>query len=123
MYPELTDRFQTVVYWEKSSVDDYGEPTISSGVELSVRWERETNEVLSPTGETINTDITLTVDQELVVGSLVWYGIEEDLPDDVTTTTNLYQVVAYEEIPDVKNRVASKVAYLKRFNDTLPTIS
>lgn len=123
MNPELSDRFQKAVYWAKGGIDDYGEPTISAGVELDVRWERETNEVLDPNGETINTDVVMFVDQELTQGSIVWYGSEDDLPDDVTTTTDLYQVIAYEEIPDVKNRVASKVAYLKRFNDTLPAIS
>lgn len=120
--PELDYRFQRAQLWERIGDDEHSNPIISARVELKVRWENKQLEMLNPSGQPIKIDALVIVIRMIAVGSIMWNGCEDDLPDDLTTITNLMEVVAFDNIPDVKGRVFRKTVGLKRYNDKLPEI-
>lgn len=89
------------------------------GVEVLVRWEEKLEEITDPFGKPIVSQIRLVLDRVVAPGSIFWKGALEDIPSPVT---NLFQVAAYGEIPDVKGRTSRKVARLIRYGNELPTI-
>lgn len=119
---ETADLHQKAMLWEFSGHDRY-QQTVSSGVELNVRWEDKREETVDAEGRTVAVEATVVVDQKITVGSIMWKGKETDLPDPVTDVTDLKIVVAYNETPDIKGRNIRRTVKLARYNDTLPTIA
>ena len=121
--PETSGRLQKAVLWERDGVDDYGQPTVGEGEELDVRWEFKEEDVLDPRGNPIRVDANAVVSQRIPVGSNMWLGSLNDWPGTGTPEPDdeLMVVVAYQEVPDVRNRVSRRKVYLKRHRDALPT--
>lgn len=117
---EVSSRHQKAVLWAASSHDDYGNPLVDAAAEITVRWVEKRTEGVGPNGEAIAIDATVVVDQEIAVGSIMWLGAKDDLPD---TPTNLKQVVAYNQTPDIKGREFYRTVSLIRYSDTLPTLA
>lgn len=121
-HPEQDYRFQKAQMWEKVGDDGYGNPIISVRVELCVRWENKQIEMIDPDGQPIRVDALVQYIEDIEVGSIMWLGCEDDLPDSGIPTTKLMEVVAFDDIPDVKGRVFRKTFGLKRYNQLLPVI-
>lgn len=120
--PERAFLRQTAVLWPKSGVNAYGQATVGSPVELRVRWEWTRSEVLDPLKAPTALDASVVVDRVIAVGSLMWLG---ELSDFVGTGSGwegheIYEVKAYEETPDLKNRVSMRTVGLMRYKGTLP---
>lgn len=113
---------QKAVYWANSGeLDDFGEPTLNAGVEINVRWEEKRGELLNANDDRIATEVNVVVDREIAIGSILWKGL---LEDHVTgTSTGYKQVVAYNEIPDIKARNYRRVVTLAKHSDRLPTLA
>ncbi len=93
---------QKAVLWAFSSYDDNGLPTVTStGVEIKVRWEKGRHEATDSNSKPIAADGRLKVDREIAIGSELWMGELEDVPE---TLTNVHTVIDYQEVPDVKGR-------------------
>lgn len=120
--PELDYRFQRAQLWERIGDDEHANPIISTRVELKVRWENKQIEMLTPSGQPIKIDALVIVVRDIKVGSIMWEGCEDDLPDDLSTITKLMEVVAFDNIPDVKGRIQRRTVGLKRYNDKIPEI-
>lgn len=117
---ETTSRHQKAVLWAANGFDNNGEVKIDAAVEVDVRWEEKQTESLDPTGNTIRSDATVVVDQDIVIGSIMWKGIL----DDVTTPpVDLWQVINFSDIPDVKGRVDRRLALLIRYSNELPELA
>lgn len=113
-------RRQDAVYYALSGKDKWGNPTVSAGIALRVRWVTEQRETLTPDNTTQITDVRINVDRDIAVGSIFWEGKLADLPSPVT---NLYQVVQKRSIPNLKNYQTEYDLFLIRYGDTLPTIA
>jgi len=116
---EVMERNQKTVLWAYVSRDEYGSPTVSSAVEIDVRWEVTNGLLMDPLGKPVAYDAWVVVGQEVSIGSIMWLGCLDDLP---TTPTNLFTVVGNVAIPDIKNREVFRPILLVRYSDTLPTI-
>lgn len=112
-------RFQKAVCWAKSSVDQFGNPTVTAPVELDVRWEKGLSREITPNINPIAVADTVWVDQEIALGSMMRYGELIDLP---AVPDEIREVVDYVEIPDVKGRVRERVVLLAKYADRLPTV-
>ena len=110
-------RNQDAAYWAKVGDDRYGTTKVSAGIPLRVRWEEKQGEMLSPTGETISTDAQVVVAREVLVGSIMHLGKATTTP-----TSKIFQIVAYDRIPDVDNRWIRRTVGLKRYTDTMPQV-
>jgi hypothetical protein len=120
--PELDYRFQKAQLWQRTGNDEYGNPLLSGREEVKVRWERKELQMIGPDGQPIKIDVLVIAVIEIPNGSIMWEGKQGDLPNDITTITNLMEVVAYDKIPDVKGRIVRRTYGLKRYNDKLPTV-
>lgn len=121
-YPEQDYRFQKAQLWTRRGDDEYGVPLIAARQELTVRWENKQRQMISPSGQPIAVDATVIVVCDVAMGSIMWEGCVADLPDDGIPTSGLMEVVAFDNVPDVKGRVFRKTVGLKRYTDKLPEI-
>lgn len=121
-FPEQDYRFQKAQIWQRKGDDPYGNPIIGDRQELTVRWEDKQLEMIDPQGQPIRIDALVIHVCSIEVGSIMWRGCQADLPDDEVPTVGLMEVVALDDIPDVKGRAFRKTAGLKRYNDKLPRI-
>jgi hypothetical protein len=110
--------------WERVGNDAYGEPIVSSPIELRVRWEDTDDEMRKPDSTLIRLAATVVVDRKVPIGSIMWKGDLDDWNGTGSSTDeiDLMQVEAYLETPDLKNRYLRRVLRLSRFRSTLPTI-
>lgn len=119
---ETIQRFQDAVYWAKSDDDRYGSPKVVAAIALRVRWEQKQAEMLSPQGETISVDAQVVADRALVMGSIMWLGRLVSLGTPPTPTSDIFQAVAYDDVPDVDNLYIRRTYGLKRYTDALPEV-
>lgn len=118
---ETADLHQKVVLYEKSGAPDrFGESKVKAAVEIDARWELVQRTITGPNGNPLAIDSVAVVDQDIPLGSLLWLGKKADLPSPVT---NLREVVAKEETPDLKNRFTYREVLLRRYRDSLPDIT
>ena len=114
-------RYQKAVYWEASGLDDYGNATVLTPVELDVRWEDIYEEVLDPVGTTIALDAMIVVDQVIPIGSIFWKG---DLISytAIASPSGYKQAMYYGDIPDIKGQFIRQTVKLMRYRDSLPDL-
>jgi len=108
------------VYWAFSGYDAYGEPTVTTPVELDVRWEQGLAEEITPNLQPTAVDATAWVDRDVTVGSM--FRIEA-LVDTPGTADEILEVVEFQKIPDIKGRLFERVVLLRKYKDSLPTVS
>lgn len=121
---ETTDRNQDAVYWAKSSDDLYSTPKVSAGIAVRVRWEEKRAEMLDAQGETVAVDAQVVVDREIVVGSIFWLGKLSALSGTPPTpTSNIFQVVTYDRVPDIDDIYVRRTVGLKRYTDVMPALA
>jgi hypothetical protein len=113
----LTDR---AVLFAADALDGYGRFTVTTGVEINVRWEDVRQESSDPQNTVESVPATAFVDRVITVGSVLWHGRLVDLP---ASPTNLYKVVGYNGTPDIKGRITSHTVTLIRYNNTLPEVT
>lgn len=110
---------QKAVVWAQSGYDATGEPIVSSGSEVSCRWEDRQDEILGEDATPIAFDATVLLDQDVAVDSLMWLGELANVPDPVT---DLHIVVKFNKVPDIKGRKFTRTAHLVKYRDSLPTV-
>ena len=112
---ESRDRHQQAVYWQITSYNDLGEVVLADPIPVYVRVEEFLEETLDPQGNLISAPVEMNVDREIPVGSIFWIGDPKEL--DTETLPELYQVIEYEETPDVFNRKFDRNVLLMNFRD------
>jgi hypothetical protein len=78
------------------------------------------------TGKLVNTDVQLIVeDKDIVIGSIMWLGLVQDLPNPVTSVTKLFKVIAVQETRDIRRTddIKERQLGLVRYKNTLPLIT
>lgn len=120
---EESCRHQFAVMWTPNGHNMQGDKQINAGTELGVRWEDAPSNPRNSKGDEEEFDARIMVNQDVTLGSIFWQGQTSDLPTPVTDVSNLYEVVEFIKTPDVKGRNFRRVCLLKKWSDTLPTIS
>lgn len=121
--PEKKDRRQKALWWQKTGVDNYGQPTVAPPVEIMVRWENKRDESISNTGEPIGIDASVQLGQRVYPGDLMWLGALEDWVGTGSNDTGneIMQVDSYDEVPNIKARKDPlRIAKLVLFKSTPP---
>lgn len=120
-HQEEAFRKQKAVYLEANGADNYGKSKLDAAVELDVRWVAKQRQVITKEGKEVTSDVSVTLDQDVVVDGIMWLGELDDFDED--DTDDLFRVIAFDKTPDIKARVYKRTAYLVRFNDALPTLN
>jgi hypothetical protein len=120
---ERMDRKQKALLYAKEDDDTHGRAVVSeTPEEIGVRWVQRQSEALDPQGATITVDATAHVGQEVEIGSVMWLGGLEDLSGtSLVPESDLFQVVTYTGVPDIKGRNTRREVGLIRFGSSLPT--
>jgi hypothetical protein len=120
---ELAYRTQKAVLWEAVGVSDEGEPTRAAApVEVLVRWQTRRDEAGDPLAGVVARDVTVVVDRDVPIGSILWEGSLADLValPPGTGPVPLLEVVGITKTPDLKGRAVRRTATLRRYKDVLP---
>lgn len=111
-----TMRKQTCVHWERTGVDDDGQPTFADGVELRVRWEDVNEQYITQDNETLVSRSKVYVARDLAVGDVLWLGSVGDVDDadldDPFAQRGAYQIRKFDRIPTLKATDYLRVAWL-----------
>ena len=116
---ETSSLKQDATMWARSGVNRAGEPKRLAPVDIRCRLEKVSKNQLSPEGEVITSDAIADVDTTIVEGSIIRLGKVIDLP---ASPDNLYEVVGYYEIPDIRGRVQGRYVTLNHYQGTLPSL-
>ena len=117
--PETSSAFGDITYWAENGWDDEGDIKVSAAVAIKGRLIHGKREGQTGLTSEVATDATLTdLDQDLKVNSIIWEGH----PDDYSTAENLFQVVEFRKVPDIKGRNYRRSAFLMRWKNELPSI-
>lgn len=126
--PARSELFQTAVLWTFLGMVD-GEPLLAAPVELmypnGCRFNTSRRDSKDSKGQKITLDGTALVNQRIEIDSLFWLGtLEEWYGTGSGTTlvpdTEVYQVVEYKEVPDLKERETSGSIGLMRWRGLPP---
>lgn len=121
VYIESMGRTQKAVLWAAGTTStSIGRKKVSAAVEIDVRWENVQRDALGDDGETIVTDATVQVYQDVAVGSLVWLG---ELADWSTSVGGLHEVVTVGKIPNLKGTRFRRILGVIRYSNSLPPIA
>lgn len=93
---------QTAVYWGNPIKDTYGNMTYDSPIEISVRWDDQTDLVRDDTGKEIASKAQVQVLQDLEVDSWLYLGSLNDLGSPVPNPENVdeaYKIIRFDKNP------------------------
>lgn len=119
---ETDDLNETATVWPRGSYDDYGARSVSSPIEIPVRWEEVDRNQLDPQSDKIRYDALAVVDRKVEKGSLIRLGTLDDWQGtgSGSVESGLMEVVGYNETPDLKGRSIRRTITMIRYKDTLP---
>ena len=121
MVMETASATDNITYWAFKEENRYGEEVINAAVDIKGRLELSKVQTNDEHGNEVSTDaVLMDLSQELAVGSIVWRGLKVDYN---AANSKLFEVISFDEIPDVKGVKYRRTANLKRYRDQLPTIS
>lgn len=119
---ETSSLHQKAVLWTASGLDDESVVTLNAKIEIDIRTEKRRKESTDAQANPIATVLTVWVDREIAIGSILWIGTLEAW-NALSPKSNLKQVIMYEEIPDIKGREIERIVTLQKFGDTLPALA
>ena len=114
-------RKQTCVYWalasEESGGDDYsnyGQPQLTTPVEISCRWADKNEEFIGPNGTKLISQAKVYVEQDVDIGGVLMLGDEDDITDDDNVKENegAYEIKAFYKTPNLKATEWLRTAFL-----------
>jgi len=117
---EAQNRFQKATLWAKYGTDRNGEVTVSSPVNIKVRWDAGLSATVDQTGTTTAKNGTVIVNQDVTEGSILRLGEVCSLPTPVTD--GLFEIMSFKKTPDVKGRKFARSAEIRRYKGQLPTV-
>jgi len=101
----LTQRMrkQDAVWWSRSGVDRYGDPSFSTGVAIKCRWEDKDQLVTNIQGEEISVNGTVVVDRVMRTGDILWLGASgsADL-DNPRNNVSYNEIIMFNSTPNFR---------------------
>lgn len=113
---------QKAVLWPLAAYDKHGDQKVNSPVEIDARWESGLREQINDNDRPIAINATIMVDRDIAIGSLLWLGELDELPDS-GSPTGLVEVVNFDKIPDTKARKFQRTVTVKKWKQDLPDIA
>ena len=116
---EEADHYDDVVIWEATGAHDlHGDYVVNAPRQITARWEETKRGGTDSQGNTVTFDGTVFINERVPLGSKLWQGLLEDLPDPVDE--DLCEVVAYNEVTSLKGRFTQRDCLIMRYRGSLP---
>lgn len=113
---------QKAVIWDLSGRDNYGQEQVSEAREIDCEWPQNFTESQGNQDTKESSNDTLVVNEDLTIGSILWFGAEVDLPTGTASPEPLYVIVGRSKSPDIKGRKFRRTITVARYSSTLPEI-
>ncbi len=118
---EGMDRRDVAVYWPKTGVDKFNEPTRGTPCQIRLNWSADKRVQRLPDGTNVDMEGTAVVGQVMCLGDIVWLGRLSDFdPDAIPAGNPLMHVVRFKEDADIKGRHVYRTVTLAKFHRSLP---
>lgn len=101
---------QSVTYWAPSTRDSFGGLSFVTPTTFKGRWEEHSEMVVGPQGDDVLSKAKVFVPSVVEEGGYLYLGTS--VTADPTTLREAYKILAYEEVPDLRNLRAERRAYL-----------
>tara|TARA_A100000171_G_scaffold53079_1_gene76363 strand:- start:43868 stop:44191 length:324 start_codon:yes stop_codon:yes gene_type:complete len=106
-------RKQTAVYWRRTTADRYGSFSYATPLEISCRWEDRVEEVTTALNEKKLARSVVYVDRVMYPGDKLMLGEQEsDTPDDPDALPGAYEIMRFDQLPNLRNTETLYTAYL-----------
>lgn len=114
-------RKQTAVYWALEGAesggndfDDFGQPLLTTPIEIKCRWEAKTVEFIDAKGTRQLSNAVVYVDQDVDVGGVLMLGELTDIVNEDTPKENddAWEIRRFDDLPNLKATEFLKTAYL-----------
>lgn len=120
---EYMDFHNRAILWVIVGHTKNSMPKLSSPVQICCRWEEGHTELVNTEGQNIVVDVVMATNRDIVNGSLLWEGTEEQLSEyDDAPPRDIYEVIMRSRGDSLNGRVRRYEYGLKRFKDTLPQV-
>ena len=112
---------QTAVYWPLTSIDsagtdfdNYGQPTVTTPMEISVRWEDKAEEFLDSLGTRRLSNAVVYVSQDVDVGGILMLGELTNIVDSVDIKENpgAWEIRRFDKVPNIRATEFLRTAFL-----------
>lgn len=110
---------QKAILWEKAGRDNYGQVTVSAGIDINVEWPQNIRESRAENNTNESKSDEVIVNQAISIGSILYFG---ELETYSGTDPDLFQVVDRSSQPDLKGRSFRRTITVTRYGNSLPTI-
>jgi len=99
----VTRSNETAVYWAANGLDNYGQPSYASAVEIDCRWIDKVEEYLDGQGEKKISNAHVMVTQQLVLNGMLYLGTIVDLAGatDPKQIVGAYEIRQKLELKDI----------------------
>jgi hypothetical protein len=105
---------QIAVYWGSPYDDGWGGKTFASAIEIMVRWEEKTMEIIDSMGRQTIARAIVFANQDLDIGGYLYLGELADLssdPDPKDTVT-AYEIRQFQKVSDLSGSRFIRKAFL-----------
>jgi len=112
---------QTAIYWAPDSVDQYGQTTYLSPVELRCRWEDVMQEIITADGAKQVSKTKVMVNEDVVIGGVMMLGSLESgdsgesgglNEEDPKANEGAWEIINVGKIPNFRATEFLRLAYL-----------
>jgi len=112
---------QICVYWPLASsdsggddFDDYGQPIVTTPIELNCRWEDVAEEFIDKNGTRQISHSKVYPDQDVDVGGILMLGTEDDITDltNIKENDNAWEIRRFDKLPNLKATEFLRTAWL-----------
>lgn len=112
---------QTCVYWPPAEMDsggdgfdDYGQPVVTSPMELDCRWEDRAEEYIGADGTMLISRSVVFVSEDVEVGGILMLGELTDITDAVNIKENegAWEIKSFSKVPNLKATLFVRTAFL-----------
>lgn len=108
----LPRKNQTAVWWNRTGVDQFGQPTFAAKVQIDCRWEDSVEEFTSASGEKKISRAIVYPDRLLKPGDYLWEGELAGSPVNPLKDKFAWEIQRFDKIPDARAKKVVYVAYL-----------
>jgi hypothetical protein len=105
------------VVWDKTGINQFGEPIHAEPRQIRVRWEETTRQGINRFGQPVSFSARVLVSEDIPVGALLWQGklIDWTTTASLADETDLHEVDSRVVVPDDKQRYVLRELFLIRF--------
>lgn len=101
---------QTATLWTYNGVDNAGDPSFATPVQITVRWEDRTAEFIDARGEKTVSRSVVYLSQDVVSGDYMALGT--DATSDPTGVVGAFEVRDFRKIPSINGQDFERRALL-----------